>query len=70
MGGHRSNSSKRRDETSESDTSFNKMGVGQQSIRTEDEQSDVHFKLDDDMQSMNSHIFNEDELQEYEESIQ
>ena len=46
------------------------MGVGQQSIRTEDEQSDVHFKLDDDMQSMNSHIFNEDELQEYEESIQ
>lgn len=67
-------SGKRKDEISESDTQFIKMGVdefhrGQQSVRTDDEQSDVHFKIDYDLQSSHSHIFNEDELQQYEDHI-
>ena len=37
----------------------------------QDEQSDVNFKLNDfDLQSTNSHVFNEEELKNYEEHIQ
>ena len=35
----------------------------------DDEQSDVNFKWDYDLQSTNSHIFKEDELLQYEEHI-
>lgn len=65
---------------SESDTSINKMGTAaedkaqkhKKSILIQDEeQSDVNFKLETfDLQSTNSHIFNEEELLQYEEHIQ
>lgn len=65
-------------ELSESDTSIAKVGPGEESTQkqtkpatTEEEQSDVHFKLDNfDLQSANSHIFKEEELQQYEDHIQ
>lgn len=60
------------DDCSESDTSINKMGTaaedsGKKSKQAaqplDDEQSDVNFKLETfDLQSTNSHIFNEEEL--------
>lgn len=63
---------------SESDTSINKMGREEDSTQkntkqatNEEEQSDVNYKLDNfDLQSTNSHIFNEEELQQYEAHIQ
>lgn len=68
-------------DVSESDTSINKMGTTaadekakqqKRSILVQDEeQSDVNFKLETfDLQSTNSHIFNEEELLQYEDHIQ